>query len=265
LRRASLEILRCVQCQRGHLVPEEAVPEPRLIFGPVKCQTCGARYPVGEGLIDLAGERGPPRGAQRAFELPVVARTYERTMRPLLSKVVVRSGLDVESEYLLFRSLLGELNGPVLDLGCGTGLFSRRLASEQPKSRLIALDVSRPMVEEALAQAREASVAVDFVRAAMPELPFHDATLSAVLMAGSLQLVDGLDHLMRELFRVLKPGGIWVASSFQPPAVLKPLHRMLGLYGRNEEALRLAAQQVGFSKFERVKREPVMVVRAVKG
>jgi ubiquinone/menaquinone biosynthesis C-methylase UbiE len=256
--------LRCVQCQRGHLAPEEAVPEPRLIFGPVKCLSCGARYPVGEGLIDLVGERPRATGAQRAFEIPLVARSYERYVRPLLSAAVVRSGLDVESEYLLFKSLLGEPKGPVLDLGCGTGLFSRRLAAELPGAQLLAVDVSRPMIEEALAQAREAGAAIDFIRAQMPELPFHDARLGAVLMVGSLQLVEGLEVLMRELYRVLKPGGVWVASTFQPPAALKPLHRALGLFGRQEDALKMAAERAGFARFERVRMAPILVVRAEK-
>jgi ubiquinone/menaquinone biosynthesis C-methylase UbiE len=251
-----------VQCQRGHLAPEEAVPEPRLIFGPVRCQTCGARYPVGEGLIDLVGEQKKARGAQRAFEHPLVARSYERYVRPLLSAAVVRSGLDEQSEYLLLRSLLGELTGPVLDLGCGTGLFARKLASESPRAQVLAIDLSRPMIEEAMAQAREAGAPVDFIRAQMPELPFHDGTLNAVLMAGSLQLVEGLEVLMRELFRVLSPGGVWVASTFQPPAPLKPLHRALGLFGRPEEVLRSAAERAGFARFERVQMAPVMVVRA---
>lgn len=253
-----------MHCQRGHLIPEEAVPEPRLIFGPVRCQACGARYPVGEGLIDLVGERARPQGAQRAFETPLVARTYERYVRPLLSVAVARSELDVDSEYLLFKSLLGDLDGPVLDLGCGTGIFSRRLAAEHPGAQVLAIDVSRPMIEEALAQAREAGAPVDFIRAQMPELPFHDAALKGVLMAGSLQLVEALDALMAELFRVLRPGGVWVASTFLPPAPLRPLHRALGLFGRPEDALRGAAERAGFARFERVQMAPVMVVRAAK-
>lgn len=264
MRRPSLELLRCVQCQRGHLTPEEPVPEPRLIFGPVRCQSCGARYPVGEGLIDLVGERARPTGAQRAFETPFVARTYERYVRPLLSVAVARSELDVDSEYLLFKSLLGDLNGPVLDLGCGTGLFARRLAAEHREAQVLAIDVSRPMIEEAMAQAREAGSPVDFIRAQMPELPFHDGVLKGVLMAGSLQLVEGLEALMAELFRVLRPGGVWVASTFLPPAPLQPIHRALGLFGRQEEPLRVAAERAGFARFERVQMAPVMIVRAEK-
>lgn len=262
MRRQSLDLLRCVQCQRGHLAPEEPVAEPRLVFGPVKCLECQARYPVGEGLIDLVGERRSVRPAQRAFELPVIARGYERYVRPLLSKAVVRSGLDIESEYLLFRSLLGQPDGPILDLGCGTGLFARRLAADLKGSQLLALDVSRAMIEEAMAQAREEGVPVDFIRGQMPELPLHDQTLGAVLMAGSLQLVDDVGLLMRELYRVLRPQGTWVASTFLPGPVIRPLHRALGLIGRPEDELRMAAERAGFARFERVQMAPVLVVRA---
>jgi SAM-dependent methyltransferase len=261
MRRATLDILRCPKCQGGSLVPEDPVAEPRLIFGPVRCLGCGARYPVGEGLIDFVGERVAPSAFQRSLESTLVARSYERYLRPALELFLTRGQFDRDSEYLVYRSLLGQPRGPVVDLGCGTGLFARRLARDLKEPLLIGVDVSKPMIEEAIAQAREAAVAIDFVRAEAPALPFQSASLGAVLQAGSVHLIADLTTLLAEVARVLKPGGRYVASHLLVPPLLGPFHAAAGIHPRGERLLRNATLAAGLVHFERVKVPPVVIFR----
>src|SRR4051812_9169147 len=121
MRRAIVNILRCPCCHKGLLQADGDGPE--LVFGPLHCRECHANHPVGEGVADLAAERAPAAGLQRSLEQPWVARSYERYLRPAYQLAMARHRIDRESEFFLYRSLLGKPQGPILDVACGTGLF----------------------------------------------------------------------------------------------------------------------------------------------
>src|SRR4051812_29772028 len=114
MRRAILSLLRCPRCRRGALAPEADTAE--LVFGPLRCADCQASFPVSDGVPDLVIDRQPPGPAQRGLERPLVARTYERYVRPLLQRGLAGARLDAESELLLYRELLGAPRAPILDL-----------------------------------------------------------------------------------------------------------------------------------------------------
>lgn len=263
MRRSTLDLVRCPRCRGGSLVPDDPDAEARLVFGPVRCLGCTARFPVGEGLIDFVGERGAPSGWQKGLESPWVARGYERYFRPAVERLL-GGGFDRESEYVLYRALLGAPKGPVVDLGCGTGLFTRRLARDLDGVAVVGLDVSRPMIEEALAQAREASSVVDFVRAEVPDLPFQAASLGAVLQAGSLPFFADLDGLLAEIARVLRPRGRYVASAVVSGPLVAPIAKGAQLHLRSERELREACDRAGLVRFERVRVPPLVVISAEK-
>lgn len=264
MRRVALNLLRCARCRRGPLLPDADTAE--LIFGPLRCPECGAHFPVAEGVADLLGDRAEPQGPlQRSFERPGVARTYERYVRPAIQMAIARRRFDRDSEYLLYRSVVGTPSGPVLDLGCGTGLFARRLAREPGMPPVIGMDVSKPMIEEAIAQSREAGVMVDLLLAEAPWLPFQDHSLGAVLQTGALHLIDDVSRLFLEVGRVLRPGGHFVASTYLPPGALGTfLHRKAGLHPRGEDELRSAAAAAGLVGFERMVLSPFILVKAQK-
>lgn len=263
MRRVTVEILRCPRCRRGSLRPEADTAE--VLFGPLRCAECHAIHPVSEGVADLVEVRTGTAGVQRGLEQAWVARGYERYLRPALQVAMARRRFDRDSEYLLYRSLLGTVDGPILDLGCGTGLFTRRLAREDGNPIVIGMDVSKAMIEESIAQAREAGVMIDFVRAEAPFLPFMDHALGAVLQSGALHLISDLPRLFSEIARVLRPGGRYVASTYVPPGMLLgAVHRRAGLHPRGEDELRSAAAAAGLVRFERVRLDPFIVMKAEK-
>jgi len=264
MRRVILDLLRCPKCRKGLLTPDADTVE--VLFGPIHCVACHASFPVGEGVVDLVVDRGEPTGVQRTFEKPLMARSFERYVRPAVKMAISGRRVDEDSEFMVYRSLLGKPDGAVLDLGCGTALFSRRLPKDPELPPVIGLDVSKAMLEEAVAQTREAGVMIDLVRAEMPYLPFQDQSLGAVLQTGSLHMVQDAARLFMEIGRVLRPGGRYVASTYLPPPLLGTmLHRKAGLYPRNEDELRGGLTAAGLTCFERLVMPPYILVRAEKG
>ncbi|HZB88799.1 MAG TPA: class I SAM-dependent methyltransferase [Terracidiphilus sp.] len=92
----------------------------------------------------------------------------------------------------------------ILDLGCGDGQLSERLAASG--ARIQGVDASPQMV----AAARARGVAAEHGSA--EALPFTDAAFDAVFSNAALHWVRGQDAMLGEVHRVLKPGGRFVAE-----------------------------------------------------
>lgn len=96
----------------------------------------------------------------------------------------------------------------ILDLGCGTGVVTREVAKylRDPGS-LSAVDHSADMLEVARSLAAEAGLDVDWVEADAGKLPFDDNQFDVAFCQQALQFFPYKPAALRELHRVLKPGG----------------------------------------------------------
>jgi len=98
--------------------------------------------------------------------------------------------------------------GTVLDVGCGSGALDRLLAARLTDGHIVATDVNRFLLREAgsLANSEGLGDRISFREANAERLPFPDATFDAAFTVTVLEECDA-DRAMRELFRVVKPGG----------------------------------------------------------
>lgn len=112
--------------------------------------------------------------------------------------------------------LLGEVAGRrVLELGCGAASAARWLATQD--ARVVALDLSAGMLRHAARAAASSGVRVPLVQADALALPFGDVSFDTVCTAfGAIPFVADSAAVMREVFRVLRPGGRWVFSVTHP-------------------------------------------------
>jgi SAM-dependent methyltransferase len=112
--------------------------------------------------------------------------------------------------------LLGEVRGRrVLELGCGAAAAARWLATEG--AEVVGMDLSAGMLRHALAGAARTGVRVPLVQADAMALPFRDAAFDVVCTAfGAVPFVADSGAVMREVYRVLRPGGRWVFSVTHP-------------------------------------------------
>jgi len=95
----------------------------------------------------------------------------------------------------------------VLDVGCGTGEISSRLAAEWPRSTVVGVDVLEGSV--ALARSRHAALAprLSFAQGDAYALAFPDASFDLVVCRHVLQSIPHAERVVAELRRVARPGG----------------------------------------------------------
>jgi demethylmenaquinone methyltransferase/2-methoxy-6-polyprenyl-1,4-benzoquinol methylase len=106
----------------------------------------------------------------------------------------------------------------VLDVACGTGDLSLVLA-EAGTVRVVGLDFCRPMLEIARRKAEADSRSIPFVEGDALRLPFADETFDAATIAFGLRNLAGVADGLRELRRILRPGGRLAVLEFSSPVV----------------------------------------------
>lgn len=109
----------------------------------------------------------------------------------------------------------------VLDAACGTGDLA--LAGLEAGGEVTGLDFSERMLE----RARRKSDAIEWVLGDVLALPFGDAAFDAATIGFGIRNVDDLDAGLRELARVVRPGGrVAVLELTRPRGVLRPFFQL---------------------------------------
>lgn len=102
----------------------------------------------------------------------------------------------------------------LLDVGCGAGWLSRRLAKLVPQGRVVGMDVSDEMIRHA----RRASVDFEnlmFVTGEVQEIPWEPNFFSHAISVESSYYWPDPAAGIRDIFRVLKPGGsAWILINY---------------------------------------------------
>jgi SAM-dependent methyltransferase len=112
--------------------------------------------------------------------------------------------------------LLGDVRGRrVLELGCGAAAGARWLDGQG--ADVVALDLSAGMLRQAREASDRSGVRVPLVQADALALPFAEGAFDIVCTAfGAIPFVADSAAVMREVARVLRPGGAWVFSITHP-------------------------------------------------
>ncbi len=129
-----------------------------------------------------------------------IARVYDRGIQAAFGDVIEP----------LVTELAGDLRGArrILDAGCGPGQFTLLVAKALPGAEVWGIDLAPTMIELACRHAREAGATrVHFEIADVARLPFRDGSFDAVISSGSIKHWPDPVAGLRELHRVLAPGG----------------------------------------------------------
>lgn len=119
-------------------------------------------------------------------------------LRSYLEQAPISLALERAIEARQIRSL--ELGRPILDIGCGDGLFASIAMPQRP-------DVGLDLLPDELLRARRRGSYRQLMRANAERLPFPDGAFATVLSNSALEHVDDIDAVLAEIARVVRPGG----------------------------------------------------------
>lgn len=130
----------------------------------------------------------------------------------------------------------------VLDLGAGTGSLTLAAAARWPGARIVALDASGAMLDVARSRIAETALEperFEWLVADAADIPLDDGAVEAVASSFLLQLPADRPAVLREVRRVLRPGGsfsfvTWLADDLVVPADAA-YHGFLGDIGEADD------------------------------
>ncbi len=154
-----------------------------------------------------------------------MAKRYSK--QPIADEATYQKKLQITREY--FRPEM-----EVLEIGCGTGLTA--ITHAPHVKHIHAIDISSKMIE--IAQGKMGTQHVEnvtFEQSSIDDLEVPDQSLDVVLGLSILHLLENTEQAIDKVYRMLKPGGIFVTSTICIGDTMKsikfivPIGKFLGL------------------------------------
>lgn len=140
-------------------------------------------------------------------------------------------------EWDSIKKILPALKGrSILDLGCGNGSFSFLLEKYGPKS-ITGMDISEKMIQKALANGKSLNSKAKFLQNDIQNLfDIPDCSIDFVLSSTVLHYVKDPATVIKQIYRVLKPGGTCILSIIHPVySACYPLIHQDGTFPKDTE------------------------------
>jgi ubiquinone/menaquinone biosynthesis C-methylase UbiE len=134
----------------------------------------------------------------------------------------------------LERMGLEKVNPVILDAGCGRGDLIKVLSQEYPHSSLIGVDYSEAAVKIAQ-DALKGEPNIRIVRTDISSLPFEDNSIDYIFCLDIVEHLyqEHLEKAVKEMARVLRPGGKILIHTFPVKYMNEVSHFILKLFGRD--------------------------------
>ncbi|KAJ3679162.1 hypothetical protein LUZ60_017173 [Juncus effusus] len=209
---------------------------PAIYRSGFKCEKCNKTYTSKDVFLDLTIISGMKEYSElkpvrtELFRSPLVSFLYERGWRQNFSS----SGFPgPDEEFKMAQEYFEPVKGGLLvDVSCGSGLFSRKFAKSGSYSAVIALDFSENMLRQCydFSKQDESLLNTNFalVRADVSRLPFPSCSVDAIHAGAALHCWPSPSNAIAEISRVLKSGGVFVGTTFLSTRFNSPLRQFVG-------------------------------------
>lgn len=142
-------------------------------------------------------------------------------------------GIDNQWRKKAIRSIKSIHPKRILDIATGTGDLAFEARRQMPEVQIIGLDLSEGMLSKAREKALERKLAnMEFVKGDSENLHFDDTNFDAVSVAFGVRNFENLEAGLKEIYRVLKPGGRLAVLEFSKPKAF-PVKQIFNFYFKN--------------------------------
>ena len=142
-------------------------------------------------------------------------------------------GIDMKWRKLVVKTVAKNDPKQLLDIATGTGDFAIMLTELNPE-KIIGLDLSQGMLNIGIEKVKNKNLdhVVEMIQGDSESLPFEDAFFDAITVGFGVRNFENLDKGLQEIYRVLKPGGIFVVLETSQPEgfIMKPLFKFYSKY-----------------------------------
>lgn len=143
-----------------------------------------------------------------------------------LANRVLSFGIDRQWRHQLVDETLEDSPSLIVDLATGSGDVAFELEATAPGSaRIIGMDFCQPMLDEANKKKAQNRSQIDFIQGDALDLPLEDNSVDAVTISFGFRNFEDRAQGLRELKRILKPGGRLLILEFsQPHELYRPFY-----------------------------------------
>lgn len=146
---------------------------------------------------------------------------------------VISFGIDIKWRKKVVNLVAAQQPKIILDIATGTGDLAIAMADTNAE-KIVGLDISSGMLEigkEKISK-KGLSSKIDMVLADSENMPFEDNTFDAITVAFGVRNFETLRNGLKEILRVLKPGGIFVILETSVPTKT-PFKQGYNFYSKN--------------------------------
>ena len=168
----------------------------------------GKEYEIEGNIADLMSAGHDYSIANWSNHLGVTAAAYEDVWRNRSIGILSGEPFPIEKEKeLLINWLEPAPDKLYLDVGCSTALYARSVKQAENESLVVAIDISKAMLQEARKKASKEDADMFLIQADARTMPFYAGMFDGLMMGGTLnELTDEL-KVLYECRRVIKKGG----------------------------------------------------------
>lgn len=171
---------------------------------------------------------------------PVKVRSLFNQLAPNYDRLnrIFSLGMDIGWRKQLVAAVARQKPTKILDLACGSGDVTTMLQESLPQAQVVGLDFSRPLLTQAQGRGLAELTEADALK-----LPFADGSFDSVTIAFGLRNFSDRSAGLKEIARILKPGGVFGLLEFSPPPMPWKLFWNLYLHHLMPLVAQLVARQ----------------------